>query len=531
MRRFLIISAIFAVGAIGLVTAYAGPFTADPLTLVSGSGVGTSPFTHCTADNVAAQPGRNFPDSEVEPWVDVNPRNSLNIVGSWQQDRWSNGGSRGLVAGVSFDGGAHWTNVVIPRITLCSGGTPANGGDYKRGSDPWLSFAPNGDLFHVSLSFDFEAPPGFPGAMGKNALLVSRSLDGGVTWSDPVTIIKDTSPRILNDKEAITADPGNSNFVYLVWDRVESPVGTLINPEKVIGLGFKSPATFSRTTNGGVSWEVPSIIYDPGANNQTIGNQIVVLPNGTLVDFFNELLNFRNDEGGSHLDFNLSLKRSSDRGVTWLPHGPPIRAAKMQSRAVIDPQLNGVRDPDTGARVRTGDILPQVAVDRNPRSPGFGNLYAVWQDARFSSFAHDSIAFSMSRDGGFTWSTPIQINRTPTNIRSGDQQAFTPTVRAAADGTIGVTYYDFRNTTPCPIVSGRPDCTGVSLKTDSANWASEARITPASFDMRKAPVARGFFVGDYEALAVIGNEFKPFFVQSGIVTGDPSDVFFTSVGP
>src|SRR3989442_15575023 len=105
MRRFLIISAIFAVGAIGLVTAYAGPFTADPLTLVSGSGVGTSPFTHCTADNVAAQPGRNFPDSEVEPWVDVNPRNSLNIVGSWQQDRWSNGGARGPRAGGGFAGG------------------------------------------------------------------------------------------------------------------------------------------------------------------------------------------------------------------------------------------------------------------------------------------------------------------------------------------------------------------------------------------------------------------------------------------
>src|SRR3989442_3706843 len=192
MRRFLIISAIFAVGAIGLVTAYAGPFTADPLTLVSGWGVGTSPFTHCTADNVAARPGRGFPGSEVGPWVDVSPRNSLNIVGSWQQDRWSNGGSRGLVAGVSFDGGAHWTNVVIPRITLCSGGTPANGGDYKRGSDPGLSFAPHRGLFHLSLSFDLDAPPGVPRALGENAPLVSRSPHRVVSVSDTVTHIQAT---------------------------------------------------------------------------------------------------------------------------------------------------------------------------------------------------------------------------------------------------------------------------------------------------------------------------------------------------
>src|SRR3989442_6495620 len=136
MRRFLIISAIFAVGAIGLVTAYAGPFTADPLTLVSGSGVGTSPFTHCTADNVAAQPGRNFPDSEVEPWVDVNPRNSLNIVGSWQQDRWSNGGARGRVAGGSFHRRGHSIDVVIPPITLCFAVTPADGRGVEVSSQP-----------------------------------------------------------------------------------------------------------------------------------------------------------------------------------------------------------------------------------------------------------------------------------------------------------------------------------------------------------------------------------------------------------
>jgi len=122
-----------------------------------------------------------------------------------------------------------------------------------------------------------------------------------------------------------------------------------------------------------------------------------------------------------------------------------------------------------------------------------------------------------------------------------------PTSSARRLSTIGVTFYHFRNNTPCPIVKGKPDCTGVPLRTDSfivhchpsatvsctnsADWASEARITPTSFDMRQAPVARGFFVGDYEALAVAGNKFKPFFVQSGVTAGDPSDAFFVSVGP
>ena len=61
-----------------------------------------------------------FPNSEVEPWVDVNPMNPDNIVGSVQQDRWSNGGARGLVAAASFNGGTTWQTVVIPKIKSSS---------------------------------------------------------------------------------------------------------------------------------------------------------------------------------------------------------------------------------------------------------------------------------------------------------------------------------------------------------------------------------------------------------------------------
>ena len=44
--------------------------------------------------------------------------------------------------------------------------------------------------------------------------------------------------------------------------------------------------------------------------------------------------------------------------------------------------------------------------------------------------------------------TAIKVNKTPTNIPIGNQQAFTPSVDVAADGTVAVTYYDFRNNTP-----------------------------------------------------------------------------------
>jgi hypothetical protein len=47
----------------------AATFTTGPLVQISAS----SPFAGCTRDNVSAQSGTNFPNSEVEPWVDVDP--------------------------------------------------------------------------------------------------------------------------------------------------------------------------------------------------------------------------------------------------------------------------------------------------------------------------------------------------------------------------------------------------------------------------------------------------------------------------
>lgn len=47
--------------------------------------------------------------------------------------------------------------------------------------------------------------------------------------------------------------------------------------------------------------------------------------------------------------------------------------------------------------------------------------------------------------------------------------------------------------------------------------------------MRRAPIARGFFVGDYIGLGVAGNTFMPFFTVT--TPGDPADVVVTSVGP
>src|ERR687889_1799194 len=102
--------------------AWASTFAVGNTVQVSGP----SPFdANC---GLAGQSGTNYPNSEVEPYVDVNPANGANLIGAWQQDRWSNGGSRGNVVGASFDGGETWTTVSQTKNSRCTGGTTANGG-------------------------------------------------------------------------------------------------------------------------------------------------------------------------------------------------------------------------------------------------------------------------------------------------------------------------------------------------------------------------------------------------------------------
>lgn len=517
-HKLVVLSMLVALAATGPQAASAGPFTLGTLVQVSG----TSPFVGCTADNVDDQSGQVFPHSEVEPWIDVNPADTENLVGIWQQDRWSNGGARSLVAGVSFDGGDSWTApVIIPGISKCSGGI------YDRSTDPWVSFSPNATVHQLALSFNDVNPPFVEGPGGDfdHALLASKSTDGGLTWTSPKEVIRDLDANVFNDKQTITADPFDSNLVYAVWDRLIFPPSERASTiASFVSFAFRGPAWFARSTDGGENWEPARQIYDPGQESQTISNQIVVLPNGDLVNVFALIHHIRNAPPGR--GGHVAIIRSTDQGIAW---GPTSRSGKITPIIVDRLATIGITDPETGDPVRTGDIVPDIAVDLNS-----GNLYVVWQDARPNNNQADAILFSQSTDGGFTWSRPIKVNETPTDIAIGNQQAFTPSVDVADDGTIAVTHYDFRNNTADAdlktdyfSVHCHPAAAGGC--TDADNWGAELQLTDASFDMRQAPFARGFFTGDYEGLASQGTEFTPFWSQPHGT--DPSSAFFRRTGP
>jgi hypothetical protein len=71
---------------------------------------------------------------------------------------------------------------------------------------------------------------------------------------------------------------------------------------------------------------------------------------------------------------------------------------------------------------------------------------------------------------GLTWSAPAQLN-SDTAV-----QAFTPSVQVQADGTIGVSYYDFRDDTadPATLLTSY----WLTQLTDGVHWQEGMRRPP-----------------------------------------------------
>lgn len=443
-----------------------------PLVAVSG----TSPFFGNSIE--ASDPPATL-NSEVEPCVAVDPTNPNHLVGAWTQDF-----ARGIVAAVSLNGGNSWQSCVVPGITQLAGGI------YPHTSNTWVSFSPNGVVYLSTVGHDF------PEAGNPNAVLVSKSMDGGLTWGNPTTV----STGDMNvEKPSITADSTDSHFAYASWFEFKNNANL---------------AMFARTSDGGRTWEPAREIFNPGSSNVPLGHQVVVLPNGTLVSFFTQRITTNHAGGVFHQDLKLSSILSADHGQTWLPANSFIQVADIipPNDMQTVPGIRGISNPDSGIGIDTPFEFFDVAVD-----PNSGNLYTVWQDVRFSNAQYAGIAFSMSIDGGYTWSVPIKINQTPENIPASNRQAFQASVSVNQDGVVAVTYFDFRNNTPAPglltdywMVHAHP----TNGLTNPASWSSENRITPTSFNIENAPLRDGYYMGDYQSLVAQGQNFGAFFATT-----------------
>jgi hypothetical protein len=351
----------------------------------------------------------------------------------------------------------------------------------------------------------------------------------------------------------LTADPYERRFVYGTWQLLKDVLPT---DDSAIPLQFfYSDTFFVRSNDKGKSWEPARAIYkirddvtllaaagiDPDVTPifgaQNIGHQIVVLPDGRLVNVSQARFSI---PGPDFLE--RTIIRSFDNGDTWEQTGKIIPSTTIGGFVSLDAELANASGGAIVNTTRSAGSIPDIAVNRTN-----GHMYVVWQ-AVDPTFSFIGVFMSMSRDGGDTWTDHITVGGGDRAPPPGGSLSFAqlPAVHVADDGTVGVLFFDDRNDRPCPNLNlsneVNAECFTVlpdgSVKAGpldndwffktydpDLDFIAELRVTPESFDLRQAPIAGGYFPGDYVNCSSTDNDFACAFTRTndlGLpVKGDP----------
>jgi hypothetical protein len=137
--------------------------------------------------------------------------NGSTIVAAYQVGRIYDGGACAIGFSTSTDNGATWTSGLLPGVTKWAGG-----GSFDRATDAAVAYDAQDNTWMISSLVLTEA-----GGVKGVGILTSRSTDGGLTWGSPVAI-PSTAGMASPDKNWIVCDnTASSPFYgncYTEWD-------------------------------------------------------------------------------------------------------------------------------------------------------------------------------------------------------------------------------------------------------------------------------------------------------------------------
>jgi hypothetical protein len=303
------------------------------------------------------------------------------------------------------------------------------------------------------------------GVVGK-AVLTSRSTDGGLTWSNPVTTASATGSANL-DKNWIGCDNTSTSPFY----------GRCYTEFDDNGAGNR--IHMATSTNGGTSWS------NVTTTSTGLGGQPVIRPNGTV------LVPYESNNG------QIRSFRSTNGGSSW---NSSVLVATVQSHTVA-------------GSLRTSP-LPSAEID------SAGTAYVVWQDCRFQSGCPANDIVLSKSTSETTWGAV-------TRITSDGGDHFIPGIgvdRTSSGSTakLAATYYRYP-TANCTAATCQLTVGYTSSTNGGSSWSAPTQLAGPMTLSWLANTSQGRMVGDYISTSISGGRAWPTFVVANAPTGSTFD--------
>jgi hypothetical protein len=409
-------------------------------------------------------PPRSYsePDTVVEPDVAVSPLDRNVAIAAAHDGRFPDGGAVDISIAWTHDGGATWHHSPVQGVTKAAGGI------WDRASDPVVAFGPDGTAYLSILAISLHCP---------SAVVVLRSRDGGMSWSQPFYAHFSPVCNYSDDKNWIVVDNGPRSpyrgRVYQFWTPFRYSGGNYVSAPQAVRWSDDHATTWSATH------------YVTAINHGTQNSQPMIMPNGTVVDTYYDF-----GVGGAVPDA--------------VPGAAPERA--QQTAGAVPSTINATGTVYAATSTDGGQTWgSRVEVVNNAGGYAPGVRCCLFS-ANIDAVTHmmyvayegggpgntDPVMLTSSRDG-VTWFSPVPVSQ-------GDVPGV-QRVNVDVSARNGYVYVSYGTRTD-PRNQGGFVQQQLSTSSNRGNtFGAPMSIGPVSV-LRYAAYARGLFPGDYTGSAV-----------------------------
>jgi hypothetical protein len=367
------------------------------------------------------------------------------VVSAFQTGRVFNGGASDIGWATSSTGGQSWMHGFLPGTTAAS--TPT--GPFFSASDASVAYDARDHAWIISwLGAHFSGG-------GVVDVMVSRSTDGGRSWSDPITV---AATNVFYDKNwSVCDNTPTSPFYghcYTEFDNASA----------------RDLELMSTSADGGLTWGPPTPTAD---NSRGLGGQPVVQPNGRVIVPFEGL-----SGGGGQRAF-----LSDDGGQTW--------SGSVQISTRTAHNVPGVRTSP----------LPSAEINAD------GTVYVVWQDSRFEPGGTANDIVLSTSDDGINWSP---VSRIPLDPVGSNVDHFIPGLavdRLTSGGStqLALTYYQ-EQPAGCVGLTCEIQAAFSSSIDNGRTWTAPQMVSDPMQLAWIAPTTQGAMTGDYISTSFLAGQ-------------------------